>query len=273
MPRRDTSAISIVRLFLNILLAIQRIYAGGGHNNVIWWFWYQGVNNAPEVCKACLASLKHWYPDKKIITIDKDNLSKYVTLPDYINHKHEQGIIDNTKYSNMIRLQLLIEHGGAWIDSTIFFTGRKFEELLDLPLFLFRWSERDVSVSDIHSGIDNWFIVSDPHNPILELVRDLHYAYWKDHDYLVDYFIFHTFFEMAAQVYRQEWEKVPFMDASLPYVTFEAAKAGELYSEERMKYFESLSGFHKLTYKTLVPHQWDKSAIIPKLIERYRDQI
>lgn len=221
------------------------------------------MSQAPEICKACLASLRRWYPDKKIITLDKNNLSQYATLPDYIERKHKQGIIPHAHYSDILRLQLLLEHGGSWIDSTIFFTGRKFEEIMNLPFFIFRWNKNT-------TGISNWFIVSAPHNPILELVRDLHYAYWRDHDYLTDYFIFHMFFEMAAQTYRDEWDKVPYIYAGIPLSLLDAVKQGELYSEERMKHFEELSGFHKLTYKTIAPRQWESSAIIPVLTEQYR---
>ena len=139
-----------------------------------------------------------------------------------------------------MRLQLLIEHGGTWIDSTVFCTGRKFEHLLHLPFFVFR--EHYFS-----SVAGNWFIVSDPHNPMLTITRDLHYAYWKDYDRLLHYFIYHMFFNMAAELCGDDWEKVPFLSSRPPH-EMQAAMYDE-YSDEKMAYFAGVSDFHKMTYK------------------------
>ncbi|MBQ6111224.1 MAG: hypothetical protein IJL01_02400, partial [Synergistaceae bacterium] len=38
--------------------------------NIIWWMWLQGEDNAPDICKACLRSLRRWHSDKKIITLN-----------------------------------------------------------------------------------------------------------------------------------------------------------------------------------------------------------
>ncbi|MBQ3653015.1 MAG: hypothetical protein II954_01205, partial [Synergistaceae bacterium] len=196
-------------------------------------------------------------PDKEIITLDKDNLSDYITLPDYINRKHEQGIIDNTKYSNLVRLQLLIEHGGTWIDSTVFCTGRKSEGIMHLPLFVFRLGNfaenlrrfpKTVSRLNYTAVVaSNWFITADAHNPILELTRDLHFEYWRTYDYCIYYGVFHMFFKMASEVFADEWSKVPVILSQLPHQM--QFRMYEDYSDEKMKYFAGISDFHKMTYK------------------------
>ena len=148
---------------------------GVGHENVIWWLWLQGEDQAPEVCKACLASLRHWHSEKKIIILDENNFSEYVRLPDYIQEKYERGILSRTYYSDLIRLQLLLEHGGIWIDSTVLCVGRKFEELLHLPLFAYR-------SNSMASAFSSWLIACDPHDPILQLTMDLQLEYWREYN-------------------------------------------------------------------------------------------
>ena len=182
-----------------------------------------------------------WISTQSIITLDQHNISDYVTLPGFINDKHRKGIIDNTKYANLLRLQLLIEHGGTWIDSTVFCTGRETEYLMHLPLFVFRLFE----FADVPS---NWFMVSDAHDPILTLVRDLHFEYWKKYDYMLHYYIFHMFFLMAAEKYYEEWSRVPFIS---DYVNHNLQRImREDYSEERVKICAKACDFHKLTWKT-----------------------
>ena len=235
-----------------------------GHKDIIWWLWYQGVDEAPDICKACLASLRRWHPEKEIITLDKNNISQYITFPEHIYRKHEQGIIDNTKYSNLIRLQLLIQYGGTWIDSTIFCTGRKFEHIMHLPLFLFREEH-------FFTNIVSQFMVSDPDDPILQLTRDLHYEYWKEHDYLMDYYIIHMFFKMATEAYQQEWDSVPVIMSDVHLAILMAVAAGERYSEERMKYFASISDFHKFSWKIHESRLWNMpSGYSVHIIDEYK---
>ena len=172
-----------------------------------------------------------------------NNLHEYITLPDYINEKHKKGIIDNTHYSDLVRLQLLIEHGGSWIDSTFFVTGRKFEYIMHLPLFLIHEYEQ----LTFFSAASNELIVSAPHDPILTLTRDLHFQYWKDFDYLLHYMLFHMLFKLATEAYPDEWARVPYVPCS---VHFEMQRAMyQDYTEEKMEHFREVFDFHKLTYK------------------------
>ena len=230
---------------------------GGGKTtetpNIIWWFWFQGEDNAPDICKSCLRSLRRWYSDKKIITLSSQNLHEYVKLPDYINEKHEKEIISHTHYSDLVRLQLLIEHGGTWIDSTVLCTSRKFEYVMHFPLFFFHYS--------------NWFMVSAPDNQLLTLVRDLHFMYWKDFNYCMDYYIFPMFFDMAANVYKDDWYNMPFI-SSRPLLEMSHAMYEE-YSEEKMNHFKEISGFHKLTYKIDPKNPPSSSSIYQYVINNF----
>lgn len=35
----------------------------------------------------------------------------------------EKGIITNTHFSDLLRIELLINHGGLWLDATTYLTG------------------------------------------------------------------------------------------------------------------------------------------------------
>ena len=195
-----------------------------------------------------MRSFRRWRPDKKIIVLDSQNLREYITLPDYINEKHEKEIISHTHYSDLVRLQLLIEHGGTWIDSTAYCTGRKFEHVMHLPLFLFHECE----ASSFWSVAPNFFIVSAFHNPILTLTRDALFQYWKDYNYTLHYFIFHMFLKLASEMYTDIWNQIPFF----PYEPHNEMRISmyQDYTEEKMKHFREVSDFHKLTYKLNPEH-------------------
>lgn len=231
-----------------------------GHENIIWRLWLQGEENEPEICKVCLKSLRRFYPDKKIITLNQNNIADYITLPEYIISKHEKGIIPHAQFSDIIRAELLSKYGGTWIDSTVYCTGRKFGDVTRLPLFVFQQKSFTCIAS-------SWFIVSDANNPVITLTRDLLFDYWKNHKHLIHYFLFHMFFKMSAKAYPDEWQKVPYFlnwpPLEMQYFMYEE------YSDERLKYFADRSDFHKLTYR-FAPDFMPPRCIIQSIIDSGR---
>lgn len=167
-------------------------------SDVVWCCWLQGFNNAPPIVKACHYSLQKHIKDKEIRIVDEANRSEYVQLPDYIEQKWKKGIIPPAMFADLIRLELLIKYGGSWIDATVLCTGDDYpKDYLDASLFFFQYSKKD---SNRFSGISNWFITSCSNHPILMTLRDMLYAYWKDFDCVLEYFIFHRFIEMIFRL-------------------------------------------------------------------------
>ena len=56
---------------------------------------------------------------------------------------------------------------------------------------------------------NNWFLYGTTNQNIYCLTRELLYAYWKDNDRAVDYYIFHLFMTMACDYYREEYQAMP----------------------------------------------------------------
>ena len=94
------------------------------HPKIVWWCWLQGLDNAPDIVKACLRSLQRHLPkDYEIRIIDEHNWKEWVTLPQYIVEKRSAGRIPAALFSDLLRLELLIKYGGTWIDATVLCTG------------------------------------------------------------------------------------------------------------------------------------------------------
>jgi len=89
-------------------------------NGNIWVCWWQGEKNAPEIIKKCLALIRKNAGDHTVVFIDKNNYKEYAYIPSYIIKKFEAGVITITHFSDILRTALLYEHGGLWIDSTVF---------------------------------------------------------------------------------------------------------------------------------------------------------
>ena len=87
----------------------------------IFVFWYDGFDNAPLVVKKCLHSIEKYYQGFKIYCIDKSNYLEYTDIDELIVNDFSKGNISVQTFSDILRFNLLKNHGGIWIDSTILF--------------------------------------------------------------------------------------------------------------------------------------------------------
>lgn len=208
---------------------------------IIWWCWLQGEEQAPPLCKATLASLQQNYPDYDIRVVTSANLHQYVHMPDYIDKKFQTGKMSAAHYSDILRTLLLIEYGGAWIDSTVF-SSKRAADLLEEPLFFYQMFMRENKATIC----SNWMIVARPNHPALLLMRDLLFKYWQEHNYTIHYFLYHLFFHMAMDHYHELWNQVP-LYSNVPVHVLQK-ELFEKYDVKRFEQITRMADFHKLTH-------------------------
>lgn len=213
-------------------------------SNKVWVCWLQGMENAPELVQACYESLKKNLKNKEIIVITSENLNNYVTFPDYIIDKWKKGIISNTHFSDLLRLELLIEHGGTWVDSTVLCTSDFPDYVNDADFFVFRNDYK----KEMHCKISSWFISSKADYPLLKYVRDMIFAYWQQEDELKHYFLFHFFVTMAMEKYPKYYKNMFFVSNINPHVLlFE--HLFKPFDETTFENLKKTCFVHKLSYK------------------------
>ncbi|MCH5315960.1 MAG: capsular polysaccharide synthesis protein [Eubacterium sp.] len=232
-------------------------------SNTIWVCWLQGIDNAPELVKICYESIKYHCKDWNIVLIDKTNLFDYIQLPDYIVKKWEKGIISNTHFSDMVRMDLLIRYGGLWIDSTTYLTAPIPEYVTSDDFFVFRngWFNNEM----INFG--SWFIYSKKDNILLLETQNLLFEYWKKKNYLNQYFLMHIFFRMVSDHYFDEWQAVKYYNHINQHVL--AMELDKKYDEKRMKQISKLTPIHKLSNKIDIA-SFDKESYYYKLPQIYK---
>lgn len=226
-------------------------------SDVIWVCWFQGLEQAPPIVKKCIESLKKNIPDKKIVLITEQNYKEYVEFPSYIEKKHQEGIIGQAHFADLLRLELLIRHGGTWIDSTVLCTSSEIPEyMLDSELFVFQTLKPGV---DGHATcISNWYISAYPDNVILKLTLELLYKYWSKYNDVIDYFIFHHFFQLATEAYPREWNRVVPYSNETPHILL--LRLFEKYDPMFLKNMVEQTCFHKLTYKISAEEALDQDS-------------
>lgn len=215
-------------------------------SNKVWICWFQGMEQAPDIVKKCYESVVQNMQDKEVILLTDDNIKNYIQFPDYIQQKYEAGIITRTHMTDLLRLELLIQYGGMWLDATVFCSSSDIPDyFFDSDLFFYQCLKpgRDGNSSYISS----WLMAAKTNNRILMATRELCYVYWKENNDMWDYFLLHDFMALVMEKYEDEWKRIIPRDNATPHELL--LRLFEPYDEWMWLAIKAQTPFHKMTYK------------------------
>ena len=86
-------------------------------NLVIFQYWEQGIENAPDIIKACVSSIDVFEPDSGHIILNNKNLENYVEIPSFIYDLKNKGKIKLPQFSDIVSTYLLPSYPSVWSDS------------------------------------------------------------------------------------------------------------------------------------------------------------
>ena len=234
--------------------------------STIWVCWWDGEEAMPDLVKTCYRSIRQYAGTHPVQLITKHNFSEYISIPEYILNKVNNGIMTVTHFSNILRANLLYEYGGIWIDATILIL--KEISLENLPFYTLKApAKKSISVTlSGFSGLSNpsihfrnilmpeisrwsgFLLAGAKHSPIFEYMRDILYAYWQDHDDQIDYLLFDYTIALG-------YDNIPLMRKLFDDVQCSDTEKFELeknlnteFTDECLALY-SLTPFHKLTWK------------------------
>ncbi len=212
----------------------------------VWICWLSGMENAPEIVQLCYRSAITHLRGKEIILLTRENIADYVTLPDYILTKWHDGLISDTHFTDILRLELLIRYGGMWLDATVFLSGDYIPDyFFESDLFFYQCLKPG---RDGHSTyISSWLMSAKTNQRVLMATQHLLYEYWKDHGSLTDYFLLHDFMSMVLEYYPDDWRRIIPRDNATPHILL--LRLFDSYDETLWNAVTEQTPFHKLTYK------------------------
>ena len=214
-------------------------------SNKVWVCWLQGFDQAPELVKTCVASMRKYLVDKEIILVSYQNYREYAILPEHIVEKYEKGLIPPALFSDLLRLELLIRHGGTWMDASMLCTGNHYpKEIMDCDLFMFQALRKG---DPRFYGTSNWFITACTNNRLLLVLRDVLLQYWQDYDCTLNYYMFHDFFYEIAKLFPEEIADMPRKNRLLPLMILD--RNGNIPNKEWLAELKKRCCFHKLNYR------------------------
>ena len=209
----------------------------------IWFFWWQGMENAPELVQICYKSVCKHNPDSVCI-VTGENLKSFVKIPEYIEKKRSEGKISFQHYADIVRVTLLARYGGLWLDATCFVTTNMPEIVKRSVLYTVKQRYFKQHFGEI------WMIGSSAEDMILfAFMRDVWFSFWRDKDTVIDYFFMNRMFEFAYN----RWDAVRELYDNAPYSTENKIRLIDVFN---LPYKETLwndivasAWLYKLSYK------------------------
>ncbi len=218
------------------------------YDNCIWTAWLQGEENAPEVIRLTIASIRKNADGHPVIVLTEKNIEQYIEISASIKQKHEAGIIGHAHFTDIIRMKILEEYGGIWLDATT---------LLYEPIDAAAFSSMFYSVG---FGIKNERFVSGSRwiigliggckdSKYLFIISKMLSSYWEEHNLPIDYFVFDYLVNILYQnnkCFHGVIDKLPQMD--MPTYALRTIM-NEVYNEQQLYRMISNHQMHILTYK------------------------
>jgi hypothetical protein len=235
----------------------------------IWVFWHQGLAAMPEVVRLCYNSVLRHAGTHPVQLVTGANFRDFADIPDYVLEKLRSGIITRTHFSDILRAALLSKHGGIWMDATIFVADAI--TLDAIPFFTIKspfdnfcishgkWAgltySNGGSLQSAAPSVNRWtgflLAVDSGENVLFDFMKTIFYAYWKDHEDLIDYLFIDYILNIAYDTYppiKKLVDDAPLSKYDIQYLLHD--NCSRPYSEELFQDCRAKSAFHKLTYKT-----------------------
>jgi capsular polysaccharide synthesis protein/polysaccharide pyruvyl transferase len=180
-------------------------------NRVIWTCWLQGRDRAPRLVQRCLSSWERKNPGWQVRCLDQRLVRRYLDLPDL-----RGKVITHASFSDVIRILLLREYGGVWVDATLY-CHRPLDQWLESCLaerfFAFRQPAADRLLS-------SWFLAAGLDDPLVSAWCEKTLTYWSQRTRAESYFWFHDLFAELYQSdrrFKEAWDRVPRILAAGPH--------------------------------------------------------
>lgn len=206
----------------------------------IYFYWDKGIDQAPEIVKACHESWVFHNKSWEIIILDETKAENI------LGYKKEDSKLP-AHYADELRTELLFLHGGVWIDSTVYCSTPLDSWIQNIfnqtDFFCFYRPGKDRIIS-------NWFIASTRGGKLISAWHDLYFKYISNCIIERPYFSHHWVFEYLLRTspeHSQEFESMPKISAEPVHFLQEVLKNDKI-SSAALSRLKAVP-LHKLSYK------------------------
>ena len=238
------------------------------NSKIIWTLWMQGYENAPELVKSTIDSIRKFAElnNFQFILLEENTIEKYIVFPKLIKEKMDLGVIDYTKISDILRVSLLAKYGGTWVDATIYM-----KEEFDSSLLLQNYyTIKTGGIEDYSPNISNnrWkgFFLSG-NSSLFNFTRDFFFEYYSRYDIAVDYLLIDYIFDIAYKYDEKIKNQMLELEKSNPNLFWLESHLGDKFDQKVWDNITETTKVFKTTYKLSGEIKSNKNNFYSKLID------
>lgn len=192
----------------------------------IWFCWFQGEERIPEIPHLCLASIRRNAGSHPVIVLDQKNYVQYCTLPDIVVERYAAGQLKQAHFADILRINLLAQQGGLWLDATMLITAPLPDSVFNMPFFSIKTQPDGYYVSACRWAV--FCLAANKGNQLFLRLAKVFEEYLLHTDIFIDYFMFDQFIEMLST----QDEKIRAMINEIPFNNPDVHKLNVLLCKE-----------------------------------------
>lgn len=226
---------------------------------IIWQYWAQGIENAPDFVKFCFNTVDKYKGDYKVIRLTDDTLNDYLIFPEFVQQKRLTKVFKPVFFSDLLRVSLIHNYGGVWLDASVVLTDFLPSQLINQSFFMFSRDNNSINkewglnADKCYFSWDEQFKVrylssilfGKPNSQVSQYLQDLMLYFWQSQDTIPHYF----FYQILINEIKQR-KTIAFdydvVDDTFPHLMqFDMNKT---FDKQRFDEILQLSSLHKLSY-------------------------
>ena len=212
----------------------------------VFSIWLQGEEKAPKIVKSCWESIRR-HCNKELVILDAESIGKWIDLPEGFMERWRRGKIKACHVADLCRVELLWKYGGYWMDATDYMCHSMPEFIEKEPFFMY------MSDEGWNFYIQNCFIRSYAHHPLMGAWREIIRTYWEQHAFAFDYFLPHRLFRhmvLSNKHLSEMFSQMPKICHDITHVLWWNLRDLP-FDEETFRQVTSEAAFQKVEYKVL----------------------
>lgn len=228
---------------------------GAGIPKIIWVYWWDGFENAPQIVQCCVRSIRQHAKGFDLRLLDRTNLEQYLTVPQFLLERQENGGIGKAHFSDVVRMMLLARYGGLWMDATLYCSMPVPEEVTTGPFYSCKkeWNANTPS----HGRWSGWMLGGIPAFRYFRFMSDALTTYWSRHTAAIDYLLMDYLFTIAYESFPELKEAVDHLPLQNPMRDELMNRINEPYDPS---FFESDTFVYKLSYRYGKPTEYTRDG-------------
>ena len=217
----------------------------------VWFCWWQGIDSAPDIVKACLISALNNIPSDKaeLNFISMENVGQYINLPEWVVRKFSDGKISLSHLSYILRFGILYRYGGLWLDADNYIAEPFSDSFWNSTEFYSPKTDETHNRNDMVAG--RWslnLIKGSAGNTLFRYVLNALYEYWSTVDELIDESVPDYIMNEAYEKIPDVREQIDNCSASQPHMRALAPLIDDVFKQKKWNEITSDTNVFKLSY-------------------------